>query len=49
MKFVHQAIKELSLDAKNVAVISDRDCGSVEYARKKWHTDESYYTMERKN
>lgn len=34
MKFVHQAIKELSLDAKIVAVISDRDCGSVEYARK---------------
>lgn len=33
MKFFHQTIKELSLEAEIVAVISDRDCGSVEYAR----------------
>ena len=33
MKFVHHAIKELNLDAEIVGVISDRECGSIEYAR----------------
>lgn len=33
MKFVHHAIKELKLDAEIVGVISDRECGSIEYAR----------------
>lgn len=32
MKFLHHAIKVLKLDAQIVGVISDRECGCVEYA-----------------
>lgn len=32
MKFIHHAIKELNLNAEIVAVLSDRECGSVDYA-----------------
>lgn len=34
MKFVHHAIKTLSLDAEIVAAISDRDCGAIDYSDK---------------
>lgn len=34
IKFVHHAIKELKIDAKIIGVISDRECGYIEYARK---------------
>ena len=34
MKFVHHAINTLQLDAEIVAVISDRECGSIDYAEK---------------
>lgn len=34
MKFVHQAINVLNIDAEIVGVLSDRECGSIEYARK---------------
>lgn len=34
LKFVHQAVRELNFKAEIVAVISDRDCGAIEYAER---------------
>ena len=34
LKFVHQAVRELNIKAEIVTVISDRDCGAIEYAKR---------------
>lgn len=34
MKFLHQAIKIIKIDANIVAVLADRECGAIEYAKK---------------
>lgn len=33
IKFIHQAVRELNIDAQIVAAISDRECGAIEYAK----------------
>ena len=36
MKFVHQAMRKMKIDGEVVAIISDRECGAIDFARKQF-------------
>lgn len=49
MKFVHQAMQKLRIDGYVVAVISDRECGAIDYARKQFIPYQVFKPWKEKN
>ena len=49
MKFVHQAMHKMKINGEVVAILSDRECGAIDYARKQFIPCQVFKPWKEKN